>query len=207
MDTLSISKYYESNPIARIIVNAIPYIGGSIDVLLSSKWVSYQSQRVDDLLRNIEKELADVSQEKVDKGFLESEEFYDLVYSIAQSAISSRYPETRVGYAKVIRLAICQEETVYYLEDIVRQIAEMKEIDLQLLKGIKQLFDAGATVSGITVHEKIPLKSTLIETELHLYRFEQLGLLDHQRNMLNGRGKVEFHKTSLFDKLVDYLGL
>ena len=35
MDTLLISQQYESNPIARIIVNAIPYIGGSIDALRS----------------------------------------------------------------------------------------------------------------------------------------------------------------------------
>ena len=46
-----------------------------------------------------------------------------------------------------------------------------------------------------------------LECERMLYRFENLGLLDHPRNMMVRPGTMIFKKLSLFDKVVTYLGL
>jgi len=207
MGLTDITKHYEDNTIARVIVNAIPYIGGSVDILLTQRWTSIRQQRINDLLEKISLELSEIKETAITKEMLESEEFYDLVFQIASNAISSRCNETRVGYARVIKSALSQEETITSLEDIVRQISGLMQKDILYLKTIKAMFDEGDSVSGITVSHMPSIHNTDIEAELQLYRFENLGLLDHPRNMLNGRGKMAFHKMPLFDVVVSYLGL
>ena len=208
MDLLSLSHEYEDNPIARAIVNAIPYIGGSIDVALSAKWTRYHSQRIDDLLDKINNELSRIDATKIDKSFLESEEFSDLVYSIAFNTIKTRNPEIRTGFARIIKSALIQDDTVINLEDIVRQLSEMTQNDLLLLKTIKELYDTGQPVAGKTVSKALySYNYSEIEAEIHLYRFENLGLLDHPRNRMSGRGEMAFTKMPLFDKTIGFLGL
>lgn len=208
MDLLSLSKNYEENPLARIIVNTIPYLGGALDAALSTKWSQYQTQRVDDLLNKLSAELSSINAEKLDKSFLESEEFYDLVYGIAHNAIKTRNPEIRTGFARVIKSALNQDDTIINLEDIVRQLSEVTQKDLLLLKAVKGLYDSGQPVAGRTVSKALyPFKLSEIEAEIHLYRFENLGLLDHNRSMLTGRGVMAFTKMPLFDKTIEFLGL
>lgn len=67
MKMVEISKLYEDNLLARVLVNAIPYIGGSIDTTLTSKWSGYWKQRIEELLIEIEKELASINERIIDK--------------------------------------------------------------------------------------------------------------------------------------------
>lgn len=208
MDLRMLSQRYEENTIARIIVNAIPQVGSSLDVALSSRWKRFQTERITDLLTKIETELSDLKVEKVDKSFIESEEFYDLVYQIASKAISSRIPETRTAYSKIIKSAIIGEETIVNLEDLVGQLSDLRCKDFLFIRKLKELYDSGREVTGnvlsIEFHE---YGYSPIECEWHLYRFENLGLLDHPRNMINNRGKMLFQKMPLFDKITSYMGI
>lgn len=208
MSIQDISKCYESNIIARAIVNAIPYIGGSVDVLLTHKWAQIQQQRVDDLLEKISAELADLSDTAITKSTLESEEFYDFIYQIANRAIESRCGEKRTAFARIIKSAIIQDKSIFDLEDIVRQVAQTQEKDLIYLKVIKSMFENKEHVTGNSLSNKMfGYKYSPIDAEIQLYRFENLGLLDHERSTLSGRGIVAFHKMPLFNEIVSYLGL
>jgi len=208
MNVLTLSQRYEENTIARIIVNAIPYVGSSLDVALSSRWEQYQTERVTDLLNKIEKELSELKLEKVDKAFLESEAFFDLVYQIASKAISNRISEIRTGYAKIIKSAIKGEETISNLEELVWQLSDLQTKDVLFIRKIKELYDSGREVTGIVLSRELHgYGYSPIECEWYLYRFENLGLLDHPRNMINGRGKIFFQKMPLFDKISNYMGL
>ena len=208
MNALELSKRYDNNMIVRTIVNLIPHIGGALDTVLSSKWKHYHSIRVEDFLNKLGTELSTLNDNVVNKQFLESEEFYDLIYRIVSNAFSSRYPETRTGYAKVIRGAICQEESVSTLEELVGQIADLREKDFLFLPRIKSFFEANKVVSGNTLAEELREEGySPYELELHLYRFENLGLLDHPRNSLMGRCKTTFQKLPLFDKLISFLDI
>ena len=137
---VEISKLYEDNLLARVLVNAIPYIGGSLDATLTSKWSGYWKQRIEELLIETEKELASINERMIDKDFIESEEFYDIVSKIANDVTSSRCREKRVGYAKIIKSALLKEDTIANLEDIVAQITNMREKDLIYLKIINWFF-------------------------------------------------------------------
>lgn len=208
MDMLGISKWYEENPIARIIVNAIPYAGGSLDVALSSKWNKYNNDRIIEMLEKLEAELADLKNSTLGIRVAESEVFFDLIRQIAPVVTQSRCPETRTGYARIIRSALTRSESIPDLEDMVRQISDFREKDIICLRYLKQLYDSGQIVSGTVLSQTIKeFRLTPIEFESLLSRYENLGLLDHPRNRITGRGNIAFEKSRLFDKMVDLLGL
>jgi hypothetical protein len=206
MGFLEISKWYESNPVARIIVNAIPRVGGSLDVALSNKWRQYHNNRIDDLLEKLQQELSDMKEQTIDKSVLESECFYDLVYGIAQLAISNRCSETRTASARIIKTALSESERMIDLEDLVRQISEFREKDYVFLKSINQLFKDRKEVTGDTVARVVKNYGySPLESEIQLYRLEGIGLIDHPRNMLTQRTKMCFYKQPLFDRISYYL--
>lgn len=202
-------KKYEGNTVLRVIVNLIPYVGGSIDVALSN-WSQIKQRRAEELLGDINKELQGTQEESINKEYLASEEFYDLIYQIVNHALANRCPETRIAYAKIVKSAILGEETTANLEDIIRQIEGIKEKDIDFLRAMKNVMDLGEKLTG----ESLSVNTTSggrvydsLECERMLYRFENLGLLDHPRNMLKKRGTMTFEKLPLFDKLVSFLGL
>lgn len=200
---------YEGNTVLRVIVNLIPHVGGSLDVALS-RWSQIRQERVDDLLDDIREELAGVREEEYKKEYLYSEDFYDLVYQIVNNALTNRCPETRRAYAKVIKSAVLNEETTANLEDIIRQVEGIKEKDIFFLRATKNVLCSGRNLTGRSLAMRVSVEGGTydsLESERMLYRFENLGLLDHPRNMMVGPGTMAFQKLPLFDKVVMYLGL
>lgn len=205
MASQDIIQKYEGNTVLRVIVNLIPYVGGSLDVALN-KWSQIKQRRIDELMGAINEELEGIQDDLINKSYLESDEFYDLVYQIVNNALANRCPETRIAYAKVVRSAVLNEETTANLEDIIRQVEGMREKDLFFLRALKSLLLSGRDLTGEALSSSITGYDSL-ECERMLYRFENLGLLEHPRNMMTRLGTMVFHKLPLFDKLVSYLGL
>lgn len=200
-----IIQKYEGNTVLRVIVNLIPYVGGSLDVALN-KWSQIKQRRIDELMGAINEELEGIQDDLINKSYLESDEFYDLVYQIVNNAVANRCPETRIAYAKVVRSAVLNEETTANLEDIIRQVEGMREKDLFFLRALKSLLLSGRDLTGEALSLSITGYDSL-ECERMLYMFENLGLLEHPRNMMTRLGTMVFHKLPLFDKMVSYLGL
>ena len=200
-----IIQKYEGNTVLRVIVNLIPYVGGSLDVALN-KWSQIKQRRIDELMGAINEELEGIQDDLINKSYLESDEFYDLVYQIVNNALANRCPETRIAYAKVVGAAVLNEETTANLEDIIRQVEGMREKDLFFLRALKRLLLSGRDLTGEALSSSITGYDSL-ECERMLYRFENLGLLEHPRNMMTRLGTMVFHKLPLFDKMVSYLGL
>ena len=196
---------YEGNTVLRVIVNLIPYVGGSLDVALN-KWSQIKQRRIDELMNAISEELNGIQETAINQAYLESEEFYDLIYQIVNNALANRCPETRSAYAKVVRFAVLNEETTANLEDIIRQVEGMREKDLFFLRAVKSLLLSGRELTGEALSLGVSGYDSL-ECERMLYRFENLGLVEHPRQTLLGPGAMPFSKLPLFDKLVSYLGL
>lgn len=208
MEQKSFLERYEGNTIARIVVNAIPYVGGSIDVALSSKWSKIQQKRIEDQLNAISDALSGLEDRfaQLEQDKAESEKLYDLMYQIFDNSIKSRCPETRHGYAGVLRDAVSNCNLIPDLEEIVYQISGLRERDLTFLRIIKSSFDCNLVVSGVTVSSRVPWEGESPRTcEWQLLRFENIGLLDHPRNRMTKVGEISFEKTRYFDKIVNYL--
>ncbi len=208
MDVVEISKWYESNPFLRMLVNAIPCVGGSIDVLLSAKWAEFHSKRVEDFITKTQRELAEIQEAYLRKDLLESPEFYDLGYRIAQSVISSRFDQTRTGYARVIKSAVTGDDSFISLEELVQQISDLGEMDIQFIIAINKLIHYGQIITGESMSNELAQYGySVMDCERHLYRFGTLGLLDYQRNSLFRRGTMPFEVLPFFHKLISYLGI
>ena len=106
----------------------------------------------------------------------------------------------------MVRLAVLNEETTANLEDIIRQVEGMREKDLFFLRAVKSLLLSGRELTGEALSLGVSGYDSL-ECERMLYRFENLGLVEHPRQKLLGPGEMPFSKLPLFDKLVSYLGL
>lgn len=74
------------------------------------------------------------------------------------------------------------------------------------MRALKRLLLSGRDLTGEALSSSITGYDSL-ECERMLYRFENLGLLEHPRNMMTRLGTMVFHKLPLFDKLVLCLGL
>jgi len=73
---------------------AIPYIGGSIDRLLSGKAAKKWQEKVKKLLEELKLRLRNVEENKIDKEFLESNEFESLIIRTFQ-ALQSTYEQEK----------------------------------------------------------------------------------------------------------------
>lgn len=200
-----IIQKYEENTVIRVIVNLIPYVGSSLDVAFS-RWSQIKQRRVDELLGAINEELNGIQETAINKSYLESDEFYDLIYQIVNNALANRCPETRRAYAKVVRSAVLNEESTANLEDIIRQVEGIREKDILFLRAVKNVIISGRNLTGETLSLSITEYGSL-ECERMLYRFENLGMLDHPRNTMVRPGTMVFQKLPLFDLIVSYLSL
>lgn len=207
MDQKSFLEKYENNTVARIVINAIPYVGGSLDTALSSKWSKIQQKRIEEQMTAISVALKGLENrlDALEHNDAGAEKVYDLLYQVFDNAIKSRCSETRRGYALVLRDAVEDVDRIPDLEEIVYQISEMRERDLIFLREIKVMFDGGLAVSGNTVSGRIAWAQTPKYCEWHLLRFENIGLLDHPRNRMTGIGGIIFEKTDYFDIVTNYL--
>lgn len=208
MDIVEVSKKYCSSPILRVLVNAIPYAGGSLDLLLSAKWAEQHSKRLNDFITKTQEELGKLQENVLRKDLLESAEFYDLVYRIANDVISSRFDQTRTAYARIIKSAVTGEDTFISLEELVQHISDLGEMDYQFIEAINKLIHSGEVITGVTMSNELSFYGySVIDCERHLYRLEMQGVLDHERNSLFRRGAMPFEVLPFFKKIVSYLGI
>lgn len=210
METLTLlSQKYEKNPLARIIINAIPYIGGSLDVALSAKWNDFQQKRIDDFLNKLSLELELIQEDKLDKAFINSEGFFDIVYNIVKDITASRLSEKRTIYAKILKDSLEEGQDIYNLESLIKQVEDLKEKDMLFLKHIQTYLIQGAELTGEKLSSYIADNDNFSIEEITrmLFRFAYLGLLNYGTNVLTLREKIRFTTTNLFSKLCCYLSL
>lgn len=209
MDKLiSLSEKYENYPLVRVIINAIPYIGNGIDIYLTNKWNKFQIERFEDFIDKLSSQLSCIQQNKLDKNFLESEEFFDIVYSIVKDVINSRLEEKRTIYAKILKDSLENEQIIYDLELLIKQVEEIKEKDLVFIKYIQEfnkIIDESITGERMFIQINDCKNFDIDEITRMLYRFTYLGLLNNSVNILTTREKMTFTTTRLFSKLCNYI--
>ncbi len=68
----------------RVIAQLIPPpVGGIIDTLFASRWNRIQLQRYEDFLQGLRRRIECIDESKLDRGFLESDEFASLFFNVS----------------------------------------------------------------------------------------------------------------------------
>lgn len=208
MDKLTqLSSKYANNPFVRMIVNVIPYVGGSLDVLLSEKWNSYNQQRLDSLLNYLSIDLEDVKND-INQEYLESEELYDIVIKVINESIKTRLDDKRKLFSKVIRDSLSKNKKIYITESVLSIISELNELDFVFIKEVQGFITKKNQIwfSAEDIYASFDNNAFDINEAVRvLFRFSYLGLLDYKTTSLTLREKIEFSSTPFFECIFNYL--
>lgn len=203
-----LSKKYNDNTLIRSVVNIIPYVGGSLDMLLTDKWNKFYQRRIENLLDQLSQDLLQC-EDKIDVEFLNSEEFFDIFLRILKETSQTRLDEKRKLYSKVLRDSITKEKTTITLESITDIITTLNETDLFFLKRIEDFLKVSTikeyiTANGLSTYNPSDYED-INEIVRILYRFSYLGLLDYETTVLTKREYIKFTKTPLFELITRHL--
>ena len=99
------SNAYERNTALRTLVVAIPGIGSSLDLVLTSGGARSE-ERIRDLIEALKEDMQErmetVTDSTLDKEYLESDEFFDLVMRALDATIRTRDEVKRRLYARIL---------------------------------------------------------------------------------------------------------
>lgn len=132
------AEWYTDKSILRAIINTIPYIGGPIDVFISTEGQNIIQRRICDFIEQLRLELKDVKEEQVNKDFLNSEEFFDMIVAAFESASRTKEIEKINLYAKIIKNSVVIVEADFSSLEYIKIITELS---LQEFLVVKQLYE------------------------------------------------------------------
>jgi DNA-binding ferritin-like protein (Dps family) len=209
------AQAYSNNTILRAAVNIIPYIGGSLDVLISSKGYKVVQKRIESLLEQLQRDMSSVKENMIDHTFLESEEWFDLVLKALESAARTRDSEKIRMYSKILRNSVIQDKhKTHSPEDYLMVLAELTPREVQLAKVIyiQQKEGPGENENELHWASSKGWKNLAVESHLEgedlpflLKRLERCGLIrEITGTYLDYTGGV-YAITDVFRKMMRYI--
>jgi hypothetical protein len=131
------SEVYANNTVLRALVNAIPYVGGSLDVLFAYRGQQIVQERIMGLLEDLSIEMGGVREEVVDRKYLESEEWFDLILRGIGAATKTRDQEKIRLYAKILKGAVtAQNREEFAPEEYLVVLAELTPKEIEVARAI-----------------------------------------------------------------------
>ena len=134
---------YSNNSFYRAGVSAIPCIGGALDILLSSGIQKKSQERFQVFLNDLESQLKNIDESKLNYSYLESEEFYDLFLQTSNLVVRTRLKEKIKAYSNILTMSlILKFENNLKAEDILNIIEGLTENDIRLIKLISEYLES-----------------------------------------------------------------
>lgn len=192
----------------RALVNLIPYVGGSLDVLLTSKAHKLTEQRIESLLAELAQQVGTVDESKIDKDFLESEEWYDMVFRAFEKAIRTRSLEKIKLYSKILVGSLTNPDNRDHSEDFLEILSELSETEVRLARIIYDLREVhlwDRDGQGLPMPNKFLEQCTFIDRNdlpFYMNRLEKVGLIDEQMGSFIDYEGGLYKITPTFDKLM-----
>ncbi|MCA4782693.1 hypothetical protein IF125_10560 [Empedobacter stercoris] len=107
----SLLEKYEGSNTLRALVNLIPTIGGSLDILLSIKGSKWREDRLKEFLSHLDSRISEIESLDLINKISESEEFYDLIVQSMNSVIKTRHREKIICYTNILICNLTNQES------------------------------------------------------------------------------------------------
>ena len=205
-------EIYSNQVVIRSAIVAIPFVGSSIDTLLNGRASKIQTERILNAVNKLKDELEKVEDSKIDKLYLESEEFYDDIISYFNNITKER-SELKVGYySKILKerlegsiveigtrqiyeaLSNLSEDEVIILREIYEYTIKKEGTMPKEEKGKKQ-FDVNSKIlKGITNFD--------LDFDYLLIRLEKEGFIKERTGTYLDYSGGDYYITSLTRKLM-----
>jgi CRISPR/Cas system CSM-associated protein Csm5 (group 7 of RAMP superfamily) len=137
-----VTENYERSVIPRALVAAIPYVGGTIDILLSGYPARRWQERVINLLDELKNKFEHINENQINKEYIQSDEFESLVIQIIQ-ALQTTYEQEKISYfANILtNVAITPSLQNENAQRYVKIINELSGLHIRILKIVKETQD------------------------------------------------------------------
>jgi len=166
----------------RALIAAIPILGGPIDALISTRGSALAERRMLSLLDDLRESMTLIDGDKVDRTYLGSEEFADLMMRALRAAAQTRDREQIRVYAAILVGATTTERAADFdSESALSAIAELSPVEVELARLIHDRAQPlGGGVHGWgNPYEWLPTQFKNDHLVFHLKRIERTGLIHH----------------------------
>ncbi len=204
------SEKYVENISLRASVAMIPYIGGSLDIIFSAKGNEIIFRRINFFLKFLEESVSKLDEDKIDKEFLESEDWFDLIYRTFDEVKKTRIIEKQKIFAKILANSTLNIEDTEDIEIYIRIIGELSGVDLIVLDLIykkRNFINSNDYKTYATAWEELTLESGFEKekVKLSLYKLFSLGLITERYGAILDYKGGAYKTTSLLEKVIEFI--
>ncbi|HEX2787714.1 MAG TPA: hypothetical protein VHP32_07400 [Ignavibacteria bacterium] len=208
------SKVYEEQVFLRTLILEIPFIGNYIDILFTAKANKYASKRIEFFLKDLQKQIYNIDEKKINYEFLNSEEGFDLIIKTFNYASRARQKEKLKLYARIIKETLSikkkfeNEEPELYLKIV-------EELSLKELTVAKYLYELLENRKSENLRESHYDDTDLISKHYSefekedlsyiLIRLERTGLIKEITGMYIGNPGGQYQITKLFKDFMNFI--
>jgi hypothetical protein len=127
------AEWYERNTVLRAMVVSIPYLGGGLDTIITSEAQRATTERVYMLLDELSRRMKQHDEEAINREYLDSDEFIDLVIKAFDAATKTRDEEKIRWYARILTESTVREKQGnYFPEEYLHLIADLTPLELRV---------------------------------------------------------------------------
>lgn len=219
---VQISKVYADQTLIRSLINLIPNVGGSLDLLLSSSGEGFVIRRIEKFISELNEQIGELTESKINRDFLEKEEGFDLIVKAFNCASRTRQNEKLKLYAKIIKGALTEGKE-YQEEDPELYLQIIEELSVKELRVAKCLYEL-KEIKKINFEEENPDKTSennsndaawlsskypefdTDELVSIFVRLERTGLIKELVGNYFDYEGGQYLINPLFRKFIDYIG-
>lgn len=186
----------------------IPYVGGSLDIILSHRFQEIAKRRIEFMLAALATRLKDVTEDKIDLAFLESEDWADIVRLAIERSARIRNKERLAAVAEILKGVATREVCATgHAEDLLEVIASLNDEETVVLREVhRESVDGRGEITGYgkSLEGRIP-QQLFNRIPFLLKRLEALGLISEVTGTFYGYGGGSYSLTTVGKEICDYL--
>ena len=211
------AEKYSNSTVVRAAVSAVPYIGGSLDILLSGTASKIQEKRLKNTLDVLSCQLKQLNENKIDKKYIDSEDFFDDICLFFDQSLKTKSQKKIELLSSIVRSKISGKKCKIDIKSYFNSIGELSDDEIIVLYAIdliinnKKLHSSDEPDKLFGIDKKmlaeyfLSEKKENIDCEFALIRIEKAGFLKEQTGAFFDYTGGTYYPTRAFDELLDYV--
>jgi len=132
----------------RASIQAIPYVGGSLDTLLSGRGAKYQSERFENFIKDLTERLQRLEGLNIIEP---TEPLFDLMMQVFSEVIKTRSEEKRKYFANLVANQVVNDRVWDDVETVTRLLAELTDLHITLLQAALDAPECDGVFEGLRI--------------------------------------------------------
>lgn len=137
----------------RASIQAIPYVGGSLDTLLSGQGTKYQSERLENFIKDLNKRLQRLEGLNTVEP---TENLFDLMMQVFNEVVKTRSEEKRKCFANIVANQVVNECAWDEAETATRLLSDLTDLHIKILQ---ETLKAPKNIDGVFKDKRVIILS------------------------------------------------